>query len=215
MHRRADVSRAALPRPAPASCGAMNSVRSSTHEELQRSVVWTLFRAFGQRRSRNGAHHRSATAIHHRHDHLRGARQLEDDPVDLRTCRRDLHEVACSYLLHRHSVVRPALMIDRRSSVADRAVQAVEPLPAGRGSMARSVRTRFGQCARRAQTAMSNRNGTWMTPAWMTGVGSVAPGRTSLATVPVTVTKLPLWMNTVVTGLQSRLMMLVSGRVPS
>jgi len=87
MHGRALVSRASLSRTASASCRGVDSVRSPTHKKLQRSVIGTRLRTLSQRRALNRPHHRPATAIHHRHNRLRGAGQIEDDPVDLRTCR--------------------------------------------------------------------------------------------------------------------------------
>jgi hypothetical protein len=100
MPGRALVSLAALTRTVPAPCRSVDGVRRSAHEKLQRSVSWTRLRTLAQRRARNRPHDGPATAIHHSHDHLRRARQIEDDPVDLRAFGRDLHEVACSDLLH-------------------------------------------------------------------------------------------------------------------
>ena len=60
------------------------------------AVVLLLAGAVGQRRALNGAHHWAAAAIDERHDHLGGARHVEDDAVDLRACRVDRYEVTRS-----------------------------------------------------------------------------------------------------------------------
>jgi hypothetical protein len=68
---------------------------------MQRPVIGAVLDALGQRGALDGPQDRAAVAVDHRHDHLRGARNIEDDAVDLRATGRDLHEVPCVYRFHR------------------------------------------------------------------------------------------------------------------
>src|SRR3954454_20007490 len=149
MPWRARMCSWALCRTASLSRRGMDSVWSPTHKKPQRSVIGTCLRALTQRRAWNRAHHRPAPAIDHRHNRLRGAGQIEDDPVVLRARGRDLHEVPGSYLIHERSLepcalcpadIEAAALPPACAARARRARGSSPRLPAPTGLPARSAR---------------------------------------------------------------------------
>jgi hypothetical protein len=98
-----------------ASSGAPGR-RRPTDEQTQAPVIGPRLGSLCQRCPCDGPQDRAAGAIHHRDDDLRVARNVADDPVDLRSTGRDGHEVPDAKAVHRHERTGAAESVRRRRS---------------------------------------------------------------------------------------------------
>jgi hypothetical protein len=83
------------------SCPSVDRRRGAAHEEPQRPIVAALLGACTERAGVHRAEHGPTRTINDGDDHLRAARRVEHDAVQLGPVVCHPHELTCGYRLHR------------------------------------------------------------------------------------------------------------------